>query len=196
VLAGRTLLQRAIDATNELAERYVIVTAKGQQVPAAETSVSVRGVEDVYAETGPLGGIYSGLVAIADGADTPPLRERGGGRGEGSHALVVACDMPLLQPALLRELLRLAPGHDAVVPTRDGLPEPLCAVYSTACIEPARLLLERGVYKVAGILDGVDALLVPEAQWRPFDPEGLSFLNVNREADLEQAKALIERGEM
>jgi molybdopterin-guanine dinucleotide biosynthesis protein A len=104
--------------------------------------------------------------------------------------------MPLLQPALLRELLRLSPGHDAVVPTRDGLPEPLCAVYSTACIDAARQLLERGVYKVAGILDGVDALLVPEAQWRPFDPEGLSFLNVNREADLEQAKALIERGEM
>jgi molybdopterin-guanine dinucleotide biosynthesis protein A len=106
--------------------------------------------------------------------------------------------MPLLQPSLLRELVRLASSHDAVVPVREGLPEPLCAVYTTACIEPARRLLERGAYKVSGLLDEVDALLIPETQWRPFDTEGLSFLNVNRQEDLELARTLImqrtERG--
>ena len=191
VLAGRTLLQSAVDATASLAEWYVIVTAQGQQLPAVETTVPIRTVEDAYAETGPLGGIYSGLVAMTEGSDVQgqaPFR-----RGRGSHALVVACDMPLLQPALLRELLRLASGYDAVIPVRDGLPEPLCAVYSTACVEAARGLLERGAYKVTGLVDAVDALRVPEAQWRPFDPEGLSFLNVNREEDLEHAKALISQ---
>ncbi len=181
LLAGKSLLQRALDACESVAARYVLVTARGQHLPETLTSAPVTIVEDDYPETGPLGGIYTGLAALASQAETQ------------HHALVVACDMPLLQPALLRELLRLAAGHDAVVPVNDGLPEPLSAIYSMACIEPARRRLERGAYKVTGVLDDVDALLVPEPQWRPFDPEGLSFLNVNREEDLERAKELMER---
>jgi molybdopterin-guanine dinucleotide biosynthesis protein A len=121
--------------------------------------------------------MYTGLLNLTAGA---------------ASALVVGCDMPLLQPALLRELLHLAPGHDAVVPVKDDLPEPLCAVYTQACLEPARRLLERGAYKVAGLFDDVRAVLVPETRWRDFDPEGLSFLNVNREEDLARARELIE----
>jgi hypothetical protein len=32
---------------------------------------------------------------------------------------------------------------------------------------------------------------VPELQWRPLDPDGLSFLNVNREEDLEHVRGLL-----
>jgi hypothetical protein len=45
---------------------------------------------------------------------------------------------------------------------------------------------------VAGLFDDVRAVLVPETRWRDFDPEGLSFLNVNREEDLARARELIE----
>ena len=176
MLEGRTLLQRAVDATSPLADAYVIVTAKGQALPEIDSEVLVHTVEDAYTDTGALGGIYTGLLAIGDSPGA---------------ALVVACDMPLLQPSLLRELLRLAPSHDAVVPMRDGLPEPLCAVYTTACVGPARRLLDRGSYKVAGLLDEVSALRVPEEEWRVFDPDGHSFLNINREDDLDLARSLI-----
>jgi len=195
VLAGKTLLQRAIDASATLASLYVIVTARGRQIPAIDSAVPVSTVEDSYPETGPLGGIYTGLSALTPGPQdqtSPLLQRQAGGRGEGFPALVLACDLPLLQPLLLRELLRLAPGHDAVVPVKDGLPEPLCAVYSTRCVEPARRLLERGAYKVAGLFDDVDTLLVPESHWRTLDRDGLSFLNVNHEEDLLRAHALIE----
>ena len=178
VLEGRTLLQRAVDDTSPLADAYVIVTAKGQALPEIDSEVLVHTVEDAYTDTGALGGIYTGLLALGDSPGA---------------ALVVACDMPLLQPALLRELVRLAPGHDAVVPMLDGLPEPLCAVYTAACAEPARRLLDRGSYKVAGLLDEVNALRVPEGEWRLLDPDGLSFLNINREEDLEVAKGLLSQ---
>jgi molybdopterin-guanine dinucleotide biosynthesis protein A len=176
VLTGKTLLQRAVDATAELAGTFVLVTARGQSLPEVVAEAPLSTVVDAYPETGPLGGIVTGLLAVGDSPQP---------------ALVVACDMPLLRPALLRELLRLASGHDAVVPMVNGLPEPLCAVYAHSCINPARRLLDRGDYKVAGLLDDVDALLVPEEEWRRFDNEGLSFLNVNREDDLDRARRLV-----
>ena len=184
VLAGKSLLQRAIDASGAVASRYVIVTAKGQHLPGVTSDALLETVEDAYAETGPLGGIFTGLRAL-EGTSNAAVSE--------SHALVVACDMPLLQPALLQLLVRLAFGHEAVAPVRGGLPEPLCAVYSVACIEPARRLLERGAFKLSGLLDAVDALRMPEEEWRIADPEGISFLNVNREEDLARARELIER---
>ena len=188
VLAGKSLLQHALDACDGLASRFVIVVAQHQRLPDLSTDTPVQIVEDAYPETGPLGAIYTGLITLRD---TPPATAAL--TDESSDiALVVACDMPLLQPALLRELLRLASDRDAAVPIREGQPEPLCAVYSTACIESARLLLERGAYKVAGILDVIGARMVPESDWRHFDPDGLSFLNVNREEDLALAKRLIE----
>ena len=187
VLAGTSLLQRAITACEGVASRFVIVKAIGQQLPEVSAVVAVEPVEDLYPETGPLGGIATGLQALA----APIARRRENAPAEAQVALVVACDMPLLQPALLAELLRLALGHAAVVPVRDGQPEPLCAVYSTACLEPAVSLLEAGDYRVSGLLAAVEALMVPETQWRPFDPQALSFLNVNREEDLVRARSLI-----
>ena len=178
LLAGRSLLQRVVDRLAGLVDEYVVVTAAGQVLPAVEASAPVRAVEDAYARVGPLGGIYSALSAM-----------------QGAWALTVACDMPLLQPALLSELLRVAPGHDAVVPLNDGgLPEPLCAVYAKTCLPAIKQRVDAGSYKVTGFFESVDVLFVEPQAWQGFDSDGLSFLNVNREEDLRRAEALIAAG--
>jgi molybdopterin-guanine dinucleotide biosynthesis protein A len=178
-LLGVSMLQRVVSCVEALVEEIVVVRAAGQALPEIETSTGLRVVEDVYAEAGPLGGMYSGLRAIA------PLR-----------AVTVACDMPLLQPALLSELLRLqAEGAvDAVVPLNDAsLPEPLCAVYSTACLPAIEMQIAAGRLKVALFIDKVRTRYVPPAEWRVWDPYGVSFLNVNREDDLRRAESLLQR---
>ena len=46
--------------------------------------------------------------------------------------LVLACDMPLMETALLKELLlqyQQYPGKDAFIFTNEGEPEPLCGIY-------------------------------------------------------------------
>ncbi len=46
--------------------------------------------------------------------------------------LVLACDMPLMEPAILRELIKnyeQNPREDAFVYTNEGEPEPLCGIY-------------------------------------------------------------------
>jgi molybdopterin-guanine dinucleotide biosynthesis protein A len=178
VLLGRSLLQRVIDRLDGLVDEYVIVTAAGQALPGVEAMAPVSSVQDAYERVGPLGGIYSGLSAM-----------------RGARAVTVACDMPLLQPALLSELLRLAPGHDAVVPVNEGgLPEPLCAVYAKTCLPAIKQRIDAGAFKVTVFFESVDVLYVEPAAWWRFDPDGLSFLNVNREQDLRRAEALIAAG--
>jgi molybdopterin-guanine dinucleotide biosynthesis protein A len=174
LLLGRSLLQRALDAFDGLVDECVIVHAAGQSLPVVTTSTALTLVQDLYPESGPLGGIYTGL-----GAMQAPV------------AVVVACDMPLLQPALLGGLLRLAPSNDLVVPVNNGMPEPLCAAYSKLCIEAIKRQLDAGAFKVTGFYHQLSPLYLQPEQWRAFDPEGLSFRNLNLESDLVAVEALL-----
>jgi molybdopterin-guanine dinucleotide biosynthesis protein A len=175
ILLERSLLQRAVDHLDGVVDEIVVVKARGQELPATVATTLLRVVEDAYPGTGPLGGIYTGLVAM-----------------EAPVAVAVACDMPVLQPALLAELLRMLPGHDLVAPVKEALPEPLCTAYAKSCIDTIRARLEAGDYKASGYFDEVDALLVEPDVWQEFDPHGLSFLNVNREEDLDRVRHVLE----
>jgi molybdopterin-guanine dinucleotide biosynthesis protein A len=177
VLLARSLLQRVLDRLDGLVQEHVIVAAKDQQLPDLKADARLNPVRDLYPGIGPLGGIYSGLSA---------MRER--------CAIAVACDMPLLQPALLEEMLDLLNSHDAVVPL-NGLPEPLCAVYSSACLPAIRERIDSGDLKMTGFYDTIDILYLTPEEWRRFDPEGLSFLNINTEADMRRAEALLRHEE-
>ena len=54
-----------------------------------------------------------------------------------------------------------------------------------------RRRLEAGSFKLMGFYEDVDVLEVPPAAWRRFDPEGVSFHNLNRDEDLARAEALL-----
>jgi len=176
LLRGRSLLQRVADRLDGLADEYVVVTAAGQQLPPVFASRPINVVEDRFPGAGPLGGLYTGLSSMT-----------------ATRAIVVACDMPLLKPSLLRLLLRLLPGHDAVVPS-NGLPEPLCAVYAASCLPAIEAQIEAASYKLTGFFDSVDVRFVEASEWQRIDPEGVSFLNVNTEEDLRRAEQLLASG--
>jgi molybdopterin-guanine dinucleotide biosynthesis protein A len=177
MLLGKPLLQRAIERVEGLVAQCVVVRAAGQVLPDVPAHGSLRVVEDVYSDSGPLGGLYTGLAAV-----------------DSALGLVVACDMPLLQPSLLGVLLRQAAGHEAVVPVTAAGPEPLCAVYSRECLPAVKQRLDDADYKVMNTLQDLNVLYLDEEEWRRFDPEGLSFLNVNTQADLERVAGLILAG--
>jgi molybdopterin-guanine dinucleotide biosynthesis protein A len=175
-LLGRPLLQWAVQRLEEVAHEIIVVKAAGQTLPALETHKPLTVIEDLIPGKGPLGGIYSGLRAAAH-----------------ELSIAVACDMPLLCVPLLRHLSLLAHGHDVVIPRRQGRPQPLHAVYRRSCHEPIRAEIEAGRFEVISFLHAVRVRYVEEEEWAPFDKEGLSFFNVNAEADLMQASQLLER---
>ena len=78
--------------------------------------------------------------------------------------LVLACDLPLLQPSTLLGLIRARDGRHAAIAYRsavDGLPEPLCALWEPPALAGLSRQALDGRYRLRDILESDDTLLLP-----------------------------------
>ena len=171
-IGGRRLIERVIERLSRLGNDIIVVTSSRSQLP----DLGLRMVTDSYPGKGNLVGIYSGLKEISS-----------------HHALVVGCDMPLLNVALLRHLTELSNGFDVVIPRIGDELEPLHAVYSRNCIAPIEATLGEGKFRIIDFFHAVKVRYVESVEIDRFDPHHLSFFNINSEADLRRAQSLIER---
>lgn len=130
-------------------------------------------VTDIYPGKGPLEGIYSGLSA-----------------SDSLYNLVVACDMPFLSQALLRYIIKVSANFDLTVPQLGNLVELLHAVYTKGCLAPVEYLFEKGNLNIFQLFELVRVRCVEADEIIRFDPEHLSFFNINTKADLEKAREL------
>jgi molybdopterin-guanine dinucleotide biosynthesis protein A len=175
-ISKRTLLEQVVFRLSLLDGDIPIVIASGRRYPQLAGYPRLRIAGDIYPGKGPLGGIYSGLKA-----------------SHSFYNLVVACDMPFLNRDLLLYMVEAATGFDLVVPRLGNLIEPLHAVYTKDCLAPIERLLEKDSLSVRGLFPMVRVRYVEAEEIERFDPEHLSFFNVNTGADLERARGLIER---
>lgn len=171
-IEDRTLIEQVISRLSSLGNEIIVVASQANTLP----DLGVEQVTDIYPDKGPLGGIYSGLKAV------PCF-----------YSLVVGCDMPLLNVALLRHIMELSPGFDVVIPRVGSNVEPLHAVYSKNCLIAIEEALERNRLQIQSFFHQVKVRYVDDAELKKFDPEHLSFLNVNSESDLDRAQALLEK---
>jgi molybdopterin-guanine dinucleotide biosynthesis protein A len=172
VIQGKSLIQWVADRLTTFSREIIIVTAHGEAIPCSST-VRIRTVADIHPGKGSLVGIYSGLVASSS-----------------ARAIVVGCDMPFLSIGLLDYMTQVSSTFDIVIPRiRDKL-EPLCALYSKICLAPIKELLEQNELKISRLLSTVKVKYVGKEDVDTFDPEHLSFFNVNSRDDLEKARAL------
>ena len=152
--------------------REVILVARDEQQAEGYTFLSgVRIVTDQETERGPLMGFYSGLSALHPSS---------------TYALVVAVDMPLVQPALISYLLSLATSDAIVMPFVQEAPQVMLAVYPRAILPIAAQCLREGRRGIRSILEVAPVSYIEEAQLRNVDPELRSFVNVNTPEELEQ----------
>jgi len=172
-IGGKLLIERVLDTLTPLTTEILVVVASPEQAEALPLPPSVRVLTDVYPKRGALGGIFTGLRASAE-----------------PWSLVVACDMPFLNPGLLQHLIEVSAGVDAVIPRLGGRPEPLHALYSKACLGPMERMLRAGQLKIAPLFDAVKVRYLDEETIDRIDPKHLSFFNINTQADLEEALRL------
>jgi molybdopterin-guanine dinucleotide biosynthesis protein A len=133
----------------------------------------VRVVPDARPGMGPIGGIHAGLQAMRH-----------------FRGVFVGCDMPLLNLPLLRHMAQLSSDFDVVIPRVVNQVEPLHAVYSKVCLQPMEAALERGERRVISFFSQVLVRYVEKEEIERFDPQHLSFFNINTPDDLTQVRRL------
>ncbi len=176
-VGGEPLINRVSNRLSQVADRMVVVVNNSQRASEIDLPDGVRVVEDIHSGRATLGGIFTGLSE----ADT-------------HWSIVVACDMPFLNPRLLESMLELRRGYDAVVPMVDGYPEPTHAVYSKSCLPAIERRLLANDLKIARFFDEVRVHYPSDGLIAGIDPEGLSFFNINTQQDLERADLLAAQG--
>jgi molybdopterin-guanine dinucleotide biosynthesis protein A len=172
VIEGKSLIQWVVDHLAILSTEIIIATAHGEAIPCS-SAVRIKTVADIYPGKGPLVGIYSGLIASSS-----------------PRAIVVGCDTPFLSVGLLEHMTQICPTSDIIIPQIKNKLEPLCAVYSKNCLVPIQELLEQDERSIRKLFSMVKVKYVEEDEINNFDPEHLSFFNINSQADLERARKL------
>jgi molybdopterin-guanine dinucleotide biosynthesis protein A len=140
----------------------VVLVARDAEQAADYAHVGVRILTDEISDVGPLMGLYSGLRAMT-----------------ASHALVIAVDMPFVQPGIVRLLLAQPLDDALLVPVVDGFPQVLCAVYPRSLLPTIEERLRAGRRDPRSLLEVAGVRMVDEAQLRAVDPQLRSFVNVN-----------------
>jgi molybdopterin-guanine dinucleotide biosynthesis protein A len=173
LVRGQPLVARTVDTVSALSDDLIVVANSPARYEALD--LQARLVPDEKRGVGALMGLYSGLRAA--------LHPR---------ALVVACDMPFLNIPLLRYMLQLANDHDIVIPRVNSYLEPLHAIYTKNCLPAIKELLDQGRRQIIAFFPEVRVRFVEEAEINRFDPQHLSFLNVNTAEDWQQVQNLLE----
>ncbi|NJD20370.1 MAG: molybdenum cofactor guanylyltransferase [Gemmatimonadetes bacterium] len=155
-VGGVPMVERAGALLGAVVDSVVVVTSRPlSSPPAPELADRVPGM-------GPLGGLDAALRHA---------RERGF-----AGVLLVACDLPLLTPALVRGVVDALGVHPAVAPARrGGGVEPLCAAYRVEVLEAVERRLTLEDRSLHALFRDVGGHALPVAA------EGIAnpFLNVN-----------------
>jgi molybdopterin-guanine dinucleotide biosynthesis protein A len=139
-------------------------------------------LQDLHPRIGPLAGVETGLLSV-----TAEL------------IFVVACDMPFINPDLVRAMLKFAqdnPEADVVaLPSqeraREGMMEHLHAVYRRSCLPAVTRAIAGGSYALHDLFSQVRVQAFPEILTTQLDPSGRSTLNANSPADWERVLELL-----
>lgn len=166
-LAGRTLLERALELAGEVTPEVCIVGS------AEKFARFGRVVEDEFPDHGPLGGIHAALRASTNDLN-----------------LILAVDLPLMEIRFLKYLVEEAAASKAVVtvPRSGGEWQPLCAVYRKEFATVAESALREGRNKIDPLFGLVAVRVVDDEELGKGGFVTDIFRNLNTPEELSEAR--------
>ena len=167
-IGAERIVERQLRLLRTVADPVFIVSNRSEDF----SGLGVEVVPDVIAGAGPLGGIYTALLAST--------RER---------TLIVGCDLPFLTLPLL-ERLAAPSAAELVIPRSSRGYEPLCATWAAPCADVLRRRIEAGTLKAALVVEELRVEEIGEEFVASCDPHGLLFVNINTPHDYERAQRL------
>jgi molybdopterin-guanine dinucleotide biosynthesis protein A len=168
------LLARVVDRVASLVDELFIVSPDREDYRRFGAPI----VTDRFPGEGPLGGIVTALGAT-----------------QCDWCLIVACDMPFLNGALLRWMIGLRGDAEVIVPVTPGesrqgrtdVAHIAHALYRVSALPAIECLMARGERQAAKLLTETRAIPIGVEQLVRFDPGLRSLFSVNTPADLELA---------
>lgn len=169
LLNGKAMIQHVIERTTSLGQQttHLITNRTNDYRQFGLTMYS-----DVLPDKGSLGGIYTAIHY----SPTP-------------YTLVVGCDMPFINTALLRYMVNLCNDSqfDVIVPRVDSYPEGLHAIYHKNCLSPIRERLDVNRLKVISFYGEVRVKYIDEPEYAQFGTPETLFRNINTPDELSAA---------
>ena len=129
--------------------------------------------KDLYPGCGPLAGIHAALRTVSH-----------------PRIFVCGCDMPLVNPELIRFLCELEGDHDIVLPWLDEGPESLYAVYSKKALPIIEEQLSKNQYKIGMVFEKLRIRKVTSEEILQIVPDFTTFQNINHQHDLARLAAM------
>ena len=169
-IGNQHLIKRQIGLLRKIFEKIIIVT---NSLPKYRGYKGIKIISDLITNRGPLGGIYSGLVASSS-----------------TYNFVVACDMPFINQALIRYIIRNRDNYDIVIPKIDKKYHPLFGVYSKNCIPVIEKAFSKDKLNVSTIFPKVKTGFISREEIERFDKHLLSLININTQDDLAMVKEI------
>jgi len=167
---GIPLFERVYRVFKEIFSEIIIVANDAGPFERYEAILQM----DIILDKGAIGGLYTGLFHSSN-----------------YHAFCSACDMPLLNPHVIKYMADKRDSYDVIVPkTHDGL-HPLHAIYSKRCLNPMRQLFDGGDLRIVNFFHQVRVKYIEEIEIREFDPHMRSLINVNTEEEMEAVRKIL-----
>jgi len=173
LFGSRTAVEHIAAALRRLTSAVRLVGARGEHP-------DFDNIPDTFERWGALGGIHAALGSCTS-----------------EWAVIAACDLPLVTPALFARLgqfvLEGGDEFDAIVPIQpDERPQPLCAIYRRqACLAVAKSLIDSDEHKPRALLASVRTRWVNFSQISDLPGARDFFLNVNTPDDYERARQIL-----
>jgi molybdopterin-guanine dinucleotide biosynthesis protein A len=174
IIGETSLIEFILDQIKDLGDERLIIS---NYVIKKYEFLGLPVYPDVFPNVGPLGGIYSAIY-----------------HSRYHYCLILACDMPFINLPLIDFMVAKAVDFDMVIPRweSEDYVEPFRAIYSKACLNPIREAIASGEKRVVSFFREVEIRFIDAAEISRFDPEGLTFFNVNTPEDFLEAQKIIK----
>lgn len=169
-LCGKPMIKHIVDRLSPFADEFFITTNKPEKYKQFEIPMHA----DIYKDYGALAGLHTALTFAVN-----------------EMVFVIACDLPFVNVDLFKFMKNLFETRtvDIVIPrTVNGI-EPLYAFYrKNTCLPFVTEAINAGKRRLISWHENALVQTVSEEQLRKFDPDLVSFANINTPEELEIAQ--------
>ena len=162
-IEGKPIIAGVINKLKPLVSELIVVTNSPEKYAHFKVSLA----SDEFPDKGPLVGIYSGLKA-----------------SRSKYNFVVACDMPFINPCLIKFMLDERDDYDILIPRVSEKFHTLFGVYSKICIPVMEEMLKKDELRLRSIFPKLNARFLSRQELEKIDPGLLSLVNINTPEEL------------